>query len=150
MSGPYNIQVLRGLSGNRSLLSCAAGGKVDLWNVDDKSGRQQWTLKSVSGVSGNVFNITVVGGSNPDKTYLSCTAGGLVDLFSQDDGSGRQRWLLTPLTTSPQIPDYYQISPIAGATGMLSCTPDGNVVDLYGNDDGSGRQRWQMQGPPIQ
>ncbi|HEV7643689.1 MAG TPA: hypothetical protein VGO50_07040 [Pyrinomonadaceae bacterium] len=149
MSGPYNIQVLRGLSGNYSLLSCTADGHVDLFYTDDGSGRQEWNLTPISGVIGNVFNIIVSGGTNPDKIYLSCTAAGLVDLYSQDDGSGRQRWVLTPVTSSPQIPSYYQITPIAGASGYLSCTPDGLTVDLYNQDDGSGRQRWQVQGPAL-
>jgi hypothetical protein len=40
-----NIQVLRGLSSNRSLLICNSDGfKVDLWNTDDYSGRQEWDI----------------------------------------------------------------------------------------------------------
>lgn len=38
--GQYNIQVLRGLSSNRSLLSCQSGGAVDLWSDNNTGARQ--------------------------------------------------------------------------------------------------------------
>ncbi len=89
-----NIQVLRGLSTDRSLLSCSPDGTVvDLWNVDDGSGRQEWNITLVPGLS-DTYNITVSNGVN-DRKYLSCTSDGTrVDLWSKDDGSGRQRWQL--------------------------------------------------------
>jgi hypothetical protein len=142
-----NIQVLRGLSLNRSLLSCTSDGtKVDLWNTDDDSGRQQWDITLVDGFV-DVYNIKVSGGNSSSRVFLSCTKDGAkVDLWNTDDGSGRQRWQFVPLASN--IPDYFQIKVVGGVEGgrvYLSCTPDGTKVDLWSIDDGSGRQRWQHQ-----
>jgi hypothetical protein len=90
--GTHNLQVLRGLVSARSLLSCTPNGTVDLWQVDDGSGRQVWNVSPVDDFPA-VFNITVSSGTNPGKQFLSCTRdGATVDLFDRDDGSGRQRW----------------------------------------------------------
>jgi hypothetical protein len=142
-----NLQVLRGLSSNRSLLSCSEDGSVvDLWSADDGSGRQKWSIVPVQGFS-EIFNIVVDGGVSTNKRYLSCTAdGSRVDLYPKDDGSGRQRWSFVKLDSN--IPAYYNIKIVGGVeTGrlFLSCSEDGLVVDLWSSDDGSGRQRWQLQ-----
>src|ERR1700724_4663627 len=133
-----NIQVLRGLSSNRSLLSCTAdGGRVDLWDTDDGSGRQEWDITLVAGFE-DIYNIKVHGGNSTDKVFLSCTKdGATVDLWNKDDGSGRQRWQFVPLKSN--IPSYYQIKVVGGVdTGrvFLSCTADGGKVDLWSTDDG--------------
>jgi len=147
-----NIQVLRGLSTNNSLLSCTADGtKVDLYNTDDGSGRQEWNIVQVIGQPEGIYNIIVSGGVTSDKKYLSCTEdGSKVDLYTKDDGSGRQRWTFTPVSqpNNPIIPSYYNIKIVGGTNNgrvYLSCIPDGTKVDLYNTDDGSGRQRWQLQ-----
>lgn len=151
-SGNYSLQVLRGLTTNRSLLSCTAAGYVDLFDHDDDSGRQQWKLERIPGLEGNIFNIIVSGGTDEGKTYLSARADGtLVDLYYEDDGTGHQRWVLDEVETDPQIPSYYTLTPVAGVPTdkkYLSVQPDGTVVDLW-TDDGSGHQYWQLQGPPI-
>lgn len=152
MLGYFNLQVLRGLSTNRSLLSCqASGGVVDLWYEDDASGRQRWVMNPVEGAPANVYNFTVYGGTNPGELYLSVASdGSSVDLAGSDDGSGRQRWTLIEIENeygTVDIPSYYQIKPLSNPNSYLSCTADGTVVDLWGSDDGSGRQRWQIQGP---
>jgi hypothetical protein len=89
--GLHNIQILRGLINNRSLLSCTGDGtKVDLFPQDDKSGRQRWIFEPVEG---DIYNIIVSGGVTSGRKFLSCTSDGTkVDLFGEDDGSGRQRW----------------------------------------------------------
>jgi hypothetical protein len=142
-----NMQVLRGLSSNRSLLSCTPDGdKVDLWATDDDSGRQEWDITLVAGFN-DIYNIKVHGGNSTQRVFLSCTSdGNKVDLWNKDDGSGRQRWQFVPLNSN--IPNYYQIKVVGGVEGgrvFLSCTEDGNKVDLWNKDDGSGRQRWQLQ-----
>ena len=39
----YNVQVYRGVTGGRKLLSCSGtGDRVDLWTTDDDSNRQKW------------------------------------------------------------------------------------------------------------
>lgn len=143
----HNFQVLRGLSSNRSLLSCTSAGKVDLFSTDDGSGRQRWYIVPVTGFP-EVYNIKVQGGTDPGKTFLSCTADGeKVDLFSHDDGSGRQRWRFVAVSGSP-ICSYHNILVVGGVNNgriYLSCTADGTKVDLIKEDDGSGRQRWQTQ-----
>jgi len=149
MSGnACNIQVLRGLSSNRSLLSCSADGRtVDLWSEVDNSGRQVWQIVLASGHT-DVFNIVVSGGVSSNRKFLSCSSdGGIVDLWDHDDGSGRQQWLFVPVRKTG-ICSYFNIKVNAGVTGnrtLLSCTSDGKKVDLWNQDDGSGRQRWQRQ-----
>lgn len=148
VTGLHKLQILRGLSGKRSLLSCSGDGSVvDLWTHDDGSGRQVWNIQLVPG-STDLCHITVSKGVSGGRTYLSCTPdGSRVDLWREDDGSGRQRWRIVPLN-DPGIPDYFNILVSAGVSGgrvYLSCTPDGTRVDLWNQDDGSGRQRWQLQ-----
>ena len=146
----YTLQVLRGLSTGRSLLSCREDGFVDLWFEDDASGRQRWELTQLPELGRDVFNIKVAGGTLPGERYLSCARdGSIVDLFEGDDGSGRQRWVLAKVRSNPPIPAYYTLSPFKGAGGLLSCTADGTKVDLFDGDDHSGRQRWQLQGNPL-
>ena len=150
MLGYFNLQVLRGLSTNRSLLSCQAGGVVDLWNEDDGSGRQRWVMNPVQGEPDNVYTFAAYGGTNSGETYLSVSpTNDSVGLAPADDGSGRQRWALVEVdeVAVTGIPSYYQIQPLANPTFYLSCWGDGALVDIYGSDDGSGRQRWQLQGP---
>jgi hypothetical protein len=147
LDGSHNLQVLRGLSTNRSLLSCNGDGSVvDLWGEDDGSGRQVWEISLVPGHT-DAYHIIVSKGVSGDRKYLSCTQdGSKVDLWNEDDNSGRQRWQFVPVQ-SP-ICTYYNIKVDAGVTGgrtLLSCTPDGSTVDLWNVDDGSGRQRWQVQ-----
>ena len=157
-----NVQVLRGLSANKSLLSCPSDGTtVDLWNTDDGSGRQEWEISLVAGFN-DVYNIKVqggvqgtCGGVSGNRVFLSCTSdGSKVDLYCEDDGSGRQRWQFVPVSRS-KICNYYDIKVIGGVSGgcpgvpgnrvFLSCTDDGSKVDLWCADDDSGRQRWQLQ-----
>jgi hypothetical protein len=142
-----NLKVLRGLSSNRSLLSCTADGTtVDLWNTDDGSGRQEWNVTLVDGFN-DVYNIMVSAGNSSNRVFLSCTPdGATVDLWNVDDGSGRQRWQFVPLTSN--IPSYFQIKVVGGVESgrvFLSCNDGGGTVDLWNTDDGSGRQRWQLQ-----
>lgn len=149
IEGSHNLQVLRGLTNNRSILSCTGNGdNVDLWNLDDGSGRQEWNVKLVEGRTDH-YNIIVENGVSSDKKYLSTTSDGSnVDLWDKDDGSGRQRWMFFPVTNSPTC-NTYNIQVSSGVTGgrvYLSCTSDGSNVDLWSEDDGSGRQRWQVQG----
>jgi hypothetical protein len=145
--GLHNLQILRGLTTTRSLLSCTADGtKVDLFNVDDGSGRQRWLFDPVEG---EIFHIIASGGLTSDRKLLSCTADGTkVDLFPIDDHSGRQGWQVVPVPNSPTC-NTFNIIASGGLTSgrkFLSCTADGTKVDLFNVDDGSGRQRWQIQG----
>lgn len=145
------LRILRGLSSGRCFLSCTPDGvKVDLWTVDDGSGRQQWILEKANrSLLDNipdvepVYHIIISGGVNSDRRYLSCTPDGLtVDLWHGDNQSGRQQWSLQEIGNQ-----LYRIS----ASGVnsdrryLSCTPDGLIVDLWTVDDGSGRQQWLLQ-----
>jgi hypothetical protein len=66
----YNI-VGKDNSCGRKFLSVGSGCNqtyVDLWNRDDNSGRQQWTIVQVAGTNG--FTLTV-GGRNCDRVHLS-------------------------------------------------------------------------------
>jgi hypothetical protein len=140
-----NIVVYDGISNDRKYLSCTSDGtKVDLFNVDDKSGRQMWKLVKVPGLTG-VYNIIVSNGVSNDRKYLSCISDGTkVDLFNVDDKSGRQMWKLVKV---PGLPGVYNIIVYGGIKdrSYLSCTSDGFKVDLWYNDDESGRQRWKLE-----
>ncbi|MGE5342951.1 MAG: RICIN domain-containing protein [Candidatus Omnitrophota bacterium] len=148
ISGTHNLQILRGLTSNRSLLSCQpSGAVVDLWMKDDSSGRQRWQFIPITGMK-DVYNIKIAGGMTTNRKYLSCTSDGTkVDLWSVDDGSGRQRWVVTPVKNSPTCNTYLIkiFGGVSTARKYLSCTPDGIIVDLWTLDDNSGRQRWQLQ-----
>lgn len=69
----------------------------DVFDHDDNSGRQQWTLTPTGDGS---FDITIEKAgalSFPAYKYLSCSSDGtVVDLYDQDDESGRQQWRLLP------------------------------------------------------
>ena len=153
MAEYFNLQVLRGLSSNRSILSCQAQGLVDLWTQDDASGRQRWLVTQVQGQAEDVYTIATYKGTDSGKSFLGVAADNMtVELQASDDGSGRQRWKLVPVDSVAsvlEIPSYYLIESVlkSGQSGdCLSCTEDGTRVDLW-FDDGSGRQRWQVQGP---
>ena len=112
----YNIELVTGANNPEfRFLSCTHQGKVDLWNCDDGSGRQQWVLKretadpadvktkgkagakadsEAEGIKAGMYHITTIGTdlTYPDRTFLSCSASGAVDLWERDDGSGRQKW----------------------------------------------------------
>ena len=138
------IRVKGGTGDHRVLLSCTAdGGKVDLYHVDDNSGRQKWNLEPTG--QGD-YRILVGGGVQHGRRYLSCTDdGSKVDLYTVDDGSGRQRWVID------NFGDYCTIRVAGGVRNgrvYLSCTADGKKVDLWTQDDASGRQRWEIHVPP--
>ena len=149
LNGKYNLQVLRGLTTNRSLLSCPSdGSSVQLWGEDDGSGRQQWTFEEIPNSNG-LYHILVTQGLSSDRKYLSTTnEGDNVNLWNVDDGSGRQQWKITPVENSPTCNTYHihVANGVSSMRRMLSCKPDGSMVDLWPEDDGTGRQRWQLQG----
>lgn len=142
------LAVPYGVNNNKNLLSCKNDGTVvDLWNVDDQSGRQRWQFTRVNGEN-DVYNIRVFNGVNSNRTYLSSNYdGSKVDLWSEDDGSGRQRWRVRAVGHSATS-NTYLIQVYNGVSSnkkYLSCSEDGSKVDLWSEDDGSGRQRWEIQ-----
>jgi hypothetical protein len=137
----YNVQVYRGVTGGRKLLSCSGtGDRVDLWTTDDDSNRQKWQFIPLPD---GTYNIRVYGGVNNGRVLLSCGGTGeRVDLWTTDDGSGRQRWTLEPLTMG-----CFRIRVKGGVNSgraLLSCSGDGTRVDLWTTDDNSGRQQWVL------
>lgn len=138
----YELQIISGLDTDKCFLSCKSDGTVvDLWNTDDKSGRQRWQFIPVNGLK-DVYNIRVFNGVDSNRTYLSSNYdGSKVDLWYGDDGSGRQRWKITniPHTATNLIQVYGGVS---SNKKYLSCSSDGSEVDLWSEDDRSGRQRW--------
>jgi hypothetical protein len=69
------------------------GSSVDLWHLDDNSGRQQWTLTPIGDGTFTITIETPGALKNPEYKYLSCNwDGSAIDLYHTDDGSGRQRW----------------------------------------------------------
>ncbi len=134
----------RGLSSNRKFLSCNTTGEVvDLWPVDDNSGRQKWVITPIGN---GKYHIKPVAGLFSGRNWLSTAATGeVVDLWYNDDNSGRQQWsfsLINPLNSTYQI---YITRGLNSPRFMLSCTSDGSKVDLWNVDDYSGRQRWVIE-----
>lgn len=136
----YNVQVYRGISNDRRLLSTNGNGEVSLWNVDDDSNRQKWRFEKLSD---GTYNIRVLGGVTNGRVLLSTGGDGArVDLWTTDDNSGRQRWILEPLEVG-----CFHVRVKGGVnTGrvLLSCAGDGSRVDLWTTDDYSGRQQWML------
>ncbi|KAH3764638.1 ricin-type beta-trefoil lectin domain protein [Pelomyxa schiedti] len=146
----WTLQLLRGLSTNRTLLSCTgAGDRCDLWHMEDGSGRQIWETVPIDGAP-NMYYIMISGGTEGNRRYLSCNAEGTrVDCFNVDDNTGRQKWLITPVPESVcTLPCVYYIRVSAGITNtraLLSSPDNGTFIDLWFGDDNTGRQRWQFQ-----
>ncbi|REG96498.1 ETX/MTX2 family pore-forming toxin [Flavobacterium aquicola] len=139
---PVTLTPIKGLTGSKKYLSTTEDGtKVDLWNIDDLSGRQQWVFNPLSDGS---YNINIYSGVSNSNRFLSTSEDGRkVDLWTKDDLSGRQRWNIIPLNN-----DVFSIIVKGGvntARKYLSCTSDGSLVDLWTNDDLTGRQNWKIE-----
>jgi len=142
-----NLYPVRGLTTSKKYLSTNKDASyVDLWNKDDESGRQRWSLKKTSD---GFYNILIYSGVENSRKYLSVTSDGAkVDLYSKDDKSGRQRWQLIEIED-----DLYQVTIKDGVSNnrkYLSVTADGSKVDLYHKDDESGRQQWKIESVDLQ
>ena len=144
MHAQANLIISGGVSNSRKFLSANSDGSVvDLWSVDDASGRQRWIYEHAS--DGESFNIRIAGGISGDRKYLSTTADGTkVDLWNTDDGSGRQRWVFETLPSGLQV--IHVKGGVSSPRKYLSVNSDGTTVDLWTLDDGSGRQRWRNIG----
>jgi len=135
-----HIRIAGGTPPDRQILSAAGdGGKVDLWGIDDRSGRQMWIIEHVPG--SRFVHIRVSDGTPYDRRLLSVSSdGSSCDLF-HDDGSGRQLWEIERIPGSR----FVHIR-IAGGTPrdrqLLSVYPNGDRIDLFSHDDGSGHQQW--------
>ncbi len=106
--------------GQKFLSSTRNGDIVDLYPVDDNSGRQKWNLVRHYENNGgyNYYHIIISGGVRGGKKYLSSTSdGGKIDLYHYDDGSGRQRWIIEDLPFTPE--GVYRISILGGITPSL-------------------------------
>jgi len=143
-----SIQISKGVSGNRKFLSSNnRGTKIDLFHMDDGSGRQHWKFEKVLGT--DTYNIKLTNGIwadrggkiNLDNAYLSCNQdGSVVDIWGQGLGK-RQRWKVK------KVKDGFNImvaGDVKGKRKYLSTTQDGKKVDLWIKDDGSGRQVWKL------
>lgn len=97
-SGLYSLQILNGLTSDRSYLSCWPGGEtVDLWSKIDSSGRQKWQILPIEGEPG-LYSLQILNGLSSDRSYLSCWPDGeTVDLWKFVDPSGRQKWQILPV-----------------------------------------------------
>lgn len=143
------ISTYSAVSPARWLLSASVSGKVDLWTVDDNSGRQRWIVEKLT-TPAKHYRIRVARGTNSGETYLSCTEQYAVDLFDTDDASGHQHWRFVTtsngrLAIQPYRPALPLGSNLDAYPNYLSCSKDGSVVDLFGDQDGSNRQLWKVE-----
>lgn len=94
----FNVRPNGDVESDETYLSCGLNGNVDMYVIDDNSGRQKWHLKKVDPkyVNGNtnVYNIMMNSGVHKANHYLSTNQGGNPDLYDMDDLSGRQRWVI--------------------------------------------------------
>ncbi len=82
--------------GVKFLSTTRKGDIVDLYPIDDNSGRQKWNIIKKMDFGVPYYHIMISGGVRGSKRYLSSTNnGGKIDLHNRDDGSGRQRWIIT-------------------------------------------------------
>jgi hypothetical protein len=93
----FNIIVSGGRNGCNQYLSASdcTDNRIDIYDKDDGSGRQQWIFKQIGN---NTYNIINVGRQICEK-YLGATSptGGIsipLIFYKTDDGSGLQQWIL--------------------------------------------------------
>jgi hypothetical protein len=93
----FNIIVSGGRNGCNQYLSASdcTDNRIDIYDKDDGSGRQQWIFKQIGN---NTYNIINVGRQTCEK-YLGATSptGGIsipLIFYKTDDGSGLQQWIL--------------------------------------------------------
>lgn len=142
ITGRHNIEVLRGLNNNSTLLAVALGSQnIILYPRNDGSGRMTWDVEASND---GFYYLVVKKGVQPATCYLSWDAnsngvylsGGKVDL--------QQKWIIEPVPNSPTCCTFH-IKPAGKSNYFLSTNGNGGV-DQWNTDDGSGRQRWQFQG----
>lgn len=92
----YHIEIAGGVHTNRKYLSTVYnGGKVDLYHIDDGSGRQRWYVNNHSFPFG-WNSISAVDGVNPQREYLSRTSNrSKVDLFELESTTQNQLWIIS-------------------------------------------------------
>jgi len=136
----HTIRMTHGVNGKLNTLSVNNSTKVDLWERDDGSGRQRW---SITAVRPGVYHIRVVErqGEHATHNFLSCRDDGHVDLWKEDDNSGHQQWAISKVPGDAH--GRYNIKAVKPGN-FLSTNEAGNKVDLWHQDDASGRQRWTI------
>jgi hypothetical protein len=128
-----------GVTANLRLSCTSDGSRIDLYWLDDDSGRQKWEFLLLPN---GKYTIRVHAGTGT-RTFLSCAAdGSRVDLSDKDDGSGRQQWRLVTITKGT-----FNIVSVAIPNRFLST--NGSLVSLSDNDDKSGRQQWRLISGPL-
>jgi hypothetical protein len=95
-SNYFNIIVSGGRNGCNQYLSVSdcTDNRIDMYNKDDGSGRQQWIFKQIGN---NTYNIINVGRQSCENYLGADPKGGFplpLILSKNDDGSGRQQWIL--------------------------------------------------------
>ncbi len=96
--GEYNIVAL----GCDKFLSVPPQGPdVDLWHVDDCSGRQRWVFHQVGD---DAFAIRVAGGKGDTRVFLGTDdSGDRIKLYSSDDND-KTRWTVRAVDSAPARP----------------------------------------------
>lgn len=89
--GEYNLVAL----GCDKFLSVPPqGADVDLWHVDDASGRQRWVFHQVGD---DAFAIRVAGGKSDTRVFLGTDdSGDRIKLYASDDND-KTRWTVRPV-----------------------------------------------------
>ncbi len=143
----YGVHINAFTSPNKYLSTNKSGTLVDLYPIDDKSGRQKWDIvyQGTSDPSKDYYHIKISGGVGTARKYLSTTFnGGKVDLYHYDDGSGRQRWLVS----APSLGQARTIKVVGGVIQnkryLEQHSNGGNVwVEPYKNPSSNNyKQNW--------
>ena len=143
--GTYHIEPAPGgMIGPRTLLSAISDGSdVVLWDEDDASGRQRWTLETVDFTSQGFkcCHIQVVGGISDSDRYLSAANdgwGSAVYLQPETD-----EWMLEPVTAYTDAV-YYYVRPRRNTSLNLSTSATGDEIRLVTDGDESAGQAWRL------
>ena len=144
-SGPKNIQIMRGLSSDRNLLSCnVEGTKVDLY-FHPEGGRQEWLINPHPNLPKTdlIFSIQSNGTVNDGRKWLSTNGNTSTSLSLFADPQDSSYWKIQPAPDCP-LPATFIIQPWKNPTHFLSVKHDGTLVDIYNQNEMVGRQWWTI------
>lgn len=139
--GTYNIVRAGAAEGElRYLSTTREGDKVDLWAVDDASGRQRWRVTSNPD---RTVRIAISGGVSTDRSLLSVESGGRLALVPVAQDPRLQHWAVDrPPPSPPPILAHLDAGYLAAARNVGYAALD------HSEGDGAQTTSW-YRGPLL-